>query len=395
MITTKANRSFGLKRRFTTLLVSTLAVILSGCSGAGADAGNGGSGGSGGTAGDYVSPSQVTPSLTGGIEVSANSLQQISSLAIDPDNFYQDGTYEYSEFIVVPEVAHNFNGRFGPDSFFARDVAVVLAEDGFSNEQWQPTDMPEMFQMIDGGDIRLFANESKSHYRLVMHNGSDSTEWLEVRESAEYKRTIWLQEFTYDSIDMVELTEFDDYVFTRSIRFFDRYKDDGSFEDSFFLQAFAGIHRSSDPSDQVMGVLQRFNVDTTTTPWTFTEDESQRAVAAFDRNQLMIRPDPKPDVFLFPSDQFYSYEDAGGGLGGPGYEPYDGPNALGPQVGETFNPANFVMVDSGVSFLSLGLLPEHVAAVSILGVSLDDLNGNAILDFPDWERSDVTVQMGP
>jgi hypothetical protein len=62
----------------------------------------------------------------------------------------------------------------------------------------------------------------------MYHNGSDSTEWLEVMETPTYKRTMWLQEFAQgefmeDSIDSVEITEFDDDVFTRSIRFFDRF----------------------------------------------------------------------------------------------------------------------------------------------------------------------------
>jgi hypothetical protein len=107
----------------------------------------------------------------------------------------------------------------------------------------------------------------------------------------------------------------------------------------------------------------------------------------------MIRPDVLPDEFAFPYQQFNTYDGAAGGLGAEGEEAYHGTNDLGPQ-GETFESSNFVTVDSVLAFMETGLLPEHVTAVSILGRSLDELEDSGVLDFPDWQRSDVIVEMG-
>jgi hypothetical protein len=373
------------------VIVGLVLVTTSGCDSAGA--------GGGGEVWDYVSPSLISASIAGGAESGSINVSHLSPASSD-DTFYQDAWYEYAEFIVVPEVASNYNGRFGSDSGLMQALAPILSDTTFSRYSWTESNVPGMYRMLEEGDQRLHMNETGSHYMYITSD-SDTTEWLEVEETSAYKRTIYLQEFAYDSIDMIEIVEFDDYVFTRSIRFFDRYKDDGSVEDSFPIQVFGGIHRTDDPEQQILGVIKRCMVNTTTTPWTITETVSDRAVAAFDLSHLMIRPtvaELPSTPFDFPYNQFSTYELAGSD-GIEHWRAYDEPQVVdgdpvGPQAGETFVASEFVTLDSVLAFLNSGVRPSDVVEIDILGIDLDLIGSSGILDLPDWQRSDVTVNMG-
>lgn len=150
------------------------------------------------------------------------------------------------------------------------------------------------------------------------------SEWIEVRETPTYKRTTFLAEFDYggmhgrtESIDLIEITEFDDYTFTKSIRFNGNVNDAG--KENHYVQSFGGVHRTDDPDQQILGVLNRYDVDTETTPWTFTDaTNGPRSVAAFDLNQ----------------------------------------------------------------------------AVRLFGLEFNQTADSGISDFPDWQRTDVLVEMG-
>jgi hypothetical protein len=313
---------------------------------------------------------------------------------------------EYAEFIVVPELAYNYNGRFGADSGVMQELSSVLSDPDFSESFWSESPIQGMCRMVDEGHRVLHVNETGTHYILMYHNGSDSTEWLEVMETPTYKRTMWLQEFAQgefmeDSIDSVEITEFDDDVFTRSIRFFDRFSEDGSPNATFNVQIFGGIHRADDPQEQILGVMMQSQAATTSTPWTVAENEGQRAVAAFDLSNLMIRPSVEEFAttpFRFPYDQFSTYE-----LAGPTdndqWRAYDAPqedggDPVGPQNGDSFTASEFVTIESVLAFLGTGLLPEDVITVNLLGIPSDQITDSGILDFPDWQREDVPVEMG-
>jgi hypothetical protein len=378
------------------VVVGLVLVTTSGCDSAGA-------GGGGGEVWDYVSPSLVSASIAGGAESGSINVSRLSPASSDMDTFYQDAWYEYAEFIVVPEIAYNYNGRFARGSGMMQELAPILSDTTFSRYSWAESNVLGMYRMLEAeeGDRRLHMNETGTHY-MYISNDSDATEWLEVEETSAYKRSIWLQEFAYDSIDMIEIVEFDDYVFTKSIRFHGRFEDDGSEKDSFPVQVFGGIHRTDDPEQQILGVMKRCLVNTTTSPWTITETVSDRAVAAFDLSHLMIRPtvaELSSTPFQFPYEQFSTYELAGsdGSEHWSAYnETQDGSgDPVGPQAGETFAASEFVTPTSVLDFLNSGVTPIDVVTINILGIELDQIGSSGILDLPDWQRSDVTVNMGP
>jgi hypothetical protein len=269
----------------TLLIVLTLIFTTVGCESAGAattpdptsDDDGASSGDSGSDSGQFLTPSLISASLVGGADAAQSSVAHLSAAAFDPETFYQDGWYEYAEFIVVPEVAYNYNGRFGIDSSVMQELASVLSDTDFSESFWSESSIP----------------------------------------------------------------------------------------------------------------------------WIITEDESNRAIAAFDLTNLMIRPSVEEFAttpFRFPYDQFSTYELAGPTNNGQ-WRAYDAPqedggDPVGPRDGESFTASEFVTIESVLAFLGTGLLPEDVIMVNLLGIPSDQITDSGILDFPDWQREGVLVEMG-
>jgi len=366
-----------------------------------------------GNSGDLLRSGLITESLTGGsAEASSTAFQSARVVSPqDDDAFWNDMWYEYAELIVVPEVAYNYNGRFGADSWVMEDIEELFTSASSSRGAWQDSPVAGMSKEMDfsNEEGRFYTNDEQTHYMQHWDNDPDAptdTQWIEVEETAEFTRTRWLQEFAYDSIDMIEITETSDYVFTKSIRLFDRFDGAGSVADTVSVQVFGGIHRSDDPEEQLLGIRTWYDIDTTTSPWTVTEQfyanqGDARTIAAFDLTQLMIRPsvaDYEASVLQFPGGQFSTRALASSQDNGQWRE-YDqaiesGGDAVGPQDGETLEEAEFVTPETVMSFLKSGVQPEDILAVNILAIPFDDLPESGVLELPDWDPGDLNTSFG-